>query len=43
MKDNIELACQIVLSKGYDLKQIDKDRNCSDYTDEGVMKGVARR
>ncbi|CRG92734.1 hypothetical protein PISL3812_09801 [Talaromyces islandicus] len=43
MKDNVDLACQIALSKGFDLSQIDKDRNCNDYTDEGVMKGVARR
>lgn len=43
MKDNVDLACQIALSKGYDLSQIDKDRNYEEYTDEGVMKGVAGR
>jgi len=43
VKDNVDLACQIALSNGYDLSQIDKDRNCNEYTDEGVMKGVANR
>jgi hypothetical protein len=43
MKDNVDLACQIALSNGYDLSQIDKDRNWNEYTDEGVMKGVAIR
>jgi hypothetical protein len=43
MKDNVDLACQIALSNGFDLRQIDKDRNCKGYTDEGVLEGVARR
>ncbi|EED11614.1 hypothetical protein TSTA_108040 [Talaromyces stipitatus ATCC 10500] len=43
MKDNVDLACQIALANGYDLSQIDKDRNWNEYADEGVMKGVAIR
>lgn len=43
MKDNVDLTCQVALSKGFDLTPIDKDQNRKVHTDEGVMEGVTRR
>ncbi|GKZ33294.1 hypothetical protein AbraIFM66950_003136 [Aspergillus brasiliensis] len=42
-KDNVEKACDIALTNGFDLRQINKDRDAKLFEKNGVVVGVARR
>lgn len=42
-KDDIEKACDVALTNGLDLKQIDKDQDPEFFIKNGVKVGVARR
>lgn len=43
LKNNVEKACDIALTNGLDLRQINKDRNAEFFVKNGVVVGVARR
>ncbi|GCB25807.1 hypothetical protein AAWM_08692 [Aspergillus awamori] len=42
-KDNVEKACDIALTNGFDLRQINKNRDAKLFEKNGVVVGVARR